>query len=112
MSARGSRSSSARTTGCGGARSAQASRGLLRKGDRDPVSVYRFISAEKARTPVSVCCELLGVGRSGFYDWRRRAPSNRALSDAWLLERIKAIHAANRGVYGALEFPRFGGLRG
>jgi putative transposase len=23
------------------------------------------------------------------------------LSDAWLLERIKAIHAANRGVYGS-----------
>jgi putative transposase len=65
------------------------------------VSVYRFISAEKARTPVSTCCELLGVSRSGFYDWRRRPPSDRALSDAWLTERIKAIHAANRGVYGA-----------
>jgi putative transposase len=65
------------------------------------VSVYRFISAEKARTPVSVCCELLGVSRSGFYDWLRRPPSDRALSDAWLVERIKHIHAANRGVYGA-----------
>jgi len=65
------------------------------------VSVYRFISAEKARTPVSMCCELLGVSRSGYYDWARRAPSGRVLADAWLLERIKAIHAANRGVYGA-----------
>lgn len=65
------------------------------------MSVYRFISAEKARTPVSVCCELLGVSRSGFYDWLRRAPSDRALSDAWLTEKIKAIHQANRGVYGA-----------
>jgi putative transposase len=65
------------------------------------VSVYRFISAEKARTPVSMCCELLGVSRSGFYDWARRAPSDRALTDAWLVDRIKRIHAANRGVYGA-----------
>jgi putative transposase len=65
------------------------------------VSVYRFISAEKARTPVSTCCVLLGVSRSGFYDWLRRAPSDRALSDARLTERIKTIHAANRGVYGA-----------
>jgi putative transposase len=65
------------------------------------VSVYRFISAEKACTPVSTCCELLGVSRSGFYDWLRRAPSDRALSDAWLTEKIKAIHQANRGVYGA-----------
>jgi len=65
------------------------------------VSVYRFISAEKARPPVSVCCELLGVSRSGFYDWLGRAPSDRALSDAWLTEKIKAIHQASRGVYGA-----------
>jgi putative transposase len=65
------------------------------------VSVYRFISAEKARTPVSVCCRLLGVSRSGYYDWTSRALSDRALSDAWLLEQIKAIHAERRGVYGA-----------
>ena len=65
------------------------------------MSVYRFISAEKARTPVSMQCALLGVSRSGYYDWLGRAPSNRVLADAWLLERIKAIHAGNRGVYGA-----------
>ena len=65
------------------------------------MSVYRFISAEKARTPVSMQCRLLGVSRSGYYDWARRAPSDRALSDAWLLEKIKSIHAGNRGVYGA-----------
>ena len=65
------------------------------------MSVYRFISAEKARTSVPLCCALLGVSRSGYYDWATRAPSDRALADAWLLERIKSIHAANRGVYGA-----------
>ena len=48
------------------------------------MSVYRFISAEKARTPVSMQCRLLGVSRSGFYDWSTRAPSDRALTDAWL----------------------------
>jgi putative transposase len=65
------------------------------------VSVYRFISAEKARTPVSTQCRLLGVSRSGYYDWARRAPSNRALSDAWLTEKIAAIHRQRRRVYGA-----------
>ena len=65
------------------------------------MSVYRFISAEKARTSVSMCCELLGVSRSGYYDWLTRAPSDRALTDAWLLEQIKRIHRENRGVYGA-----------
>jgi putative transposase len=65
------------------------------------VSTYRFISAEKARTPVSLCCRLLGVSRSGYYDWARRVPSDRALSDAWLTEKITAIHSQRRRVYGA-----------
>jgi putative transposase len=65
------------------------------------VTAYRLISAEKARTPVSVACRLLGVSRSGYYEWAGRAPSDRALSDAWLTEKIRAIHKEHRGVYGA-----------
>ncbi len=65
------------------------------------MSIYRFISAEKARTPVSMSCRLLEVSRSGYYDWARRAPCQRKLTDAWLTERIKEIHQANRRVYGA-----------
>ena len=53
--------------------------------------MYRLISAEKARTPVSVACDLLGVSRSGYYDWASRAPSDRELSDAWLIEKIKTL---------------------
>src|SRR3954470_16377160 len=60
-----------------------------------------MISAEKASTPVSVCCRLLGVSRSGYYEWASRAPSDRALSDAWLIEKIKQIHSDHRKVYGA-----------
>ena len=62
-----------------------------------------MIEAEKAEhhVPVSLACELLGVSRSGFHDWATRAPSDRALSDAWLIEKIRAIHDANRKVYGA-----------
>ena len=65
------------------------------------MSVYRFISAEKARTPVSMCCRLLEVSRSGYYDWARRAPCQRELSDAWLTEQIKTIHRDHRKVYGS-----------
>jgi putative transposase len=65
------------------------------------VTVYRMISAEKARTPISVCCRLLGVSRSGYYEWERRVPSDRALSDAWLTEKIRAIHEVHRRVYGS-----------
>jgi putative transposase len=65
------------------------------------VSCYRIVLAEKARTPVSVACELFGVSTSGFYAWASRAPSDRELSDVWLIEKIKTIHAAKRGVYGS-----------
>jgi hypothetical protein len=57
--------------------------------------LYRLISAEKARTPISIACELLGVSRSGYYAWATRAPSDRALSDAWLVEKIQNIHNDN-----------------
>jgi putative transposase len=46
-------------------------------------------------------CETLGVSKSGFHAWERRAPSDRALGDAWLTSRITKIHENARGVYGS-----------
>jgi putative transposase len=46
-------------------------------------------------------CRVLGVNRTSFHDWERRPPSDRALQDAWLTEKIKQIHHASRGVYGS-----------
>jgi putative transposase len=67
------------------------------------VTVYRHISeAEKAKgLVVSLQCALLGVSESGYWAWARRAPSDRALYDAWLTERIRALHAASGGRYGS-----------
>lgn len=65
------------------------------------MTAYRLISAEKARTPVSVSCRLLGVSRSGYYGWAANVPSARACEDAALIEQIVEIHGANRGVYGS-----------
>lgn len=65
------------------------------------MTVYRFIAAEKVNHPISVMCQMLGVSRSGYHAWATRPPSDRTLSDAWLTERIREIHAENRAVYGA-----------
>ena len=65
------------------------------------MSAFRLIAAEKANHPVALLCEVLGVSRQGFYAWAKRMPSNRDLADAWLIEQIKEIHEANRGVYGS-----------
>ncbi len=64
------------------------------------MTIYRIISAERASFPVSLQCEVLGVSRSGFYGWSNGVPSDRALSDAWLTEKIREIHKQARGVYG------------
>jgi putative transposase len=65
------------------------------------VSRFRFIAAEKANHSISLMCRVLGVSRSGFHAWARRAPSDRALADARLLERITRVHRKSRGTYGA-----------
>jgi putative transposase len=67
------------------------------------VTVYRHISdAKKAKElPVSLQCELLGVSVSGYWAWAKRAPSDRALYDAWLIERIRIVHEASKGRYGS-----------
>jgi putative transposase len=67
------------------------------------VTIYRHISeAKKAKgLSVSLQCDLLGVSESGYWAWARRAPSDRALADAWLAERIRAIHASSSGRYGS-----------
>jgi putative transposase len=44
---------------------------------------------------------VLGVSESGYWAWARRPPSDRALADAWLTERIRAIHASSSGRYGS-----------
>jgi putative transposase len=65
------------------------------------VTVFRFIEAEKVTFPISLCSRMLGVSRSGFHAWRRRAPSERALADVWLTARIREIHTQSRGTYGS-----------
>ena len=42
-------------------------------------------------------CRCLGLNRTSFYAWERRPPSDRALEDAWLTDKIEQIHRANRG---------------
>ena len=68
------------------------------RGGRRGVRVHR---REKANYPVSLMCRVLGVNRTSFHDWERRPPSERALFDAFLLEKIGQVHAASRGTYGS-----------
>lgn len=50
---------------------------------------------------VQVACRVMDVSESGYYEWRRRPASARALRHAWLTELIRQIHTDSRGTYGA-----------
>ena len=63
--------------------------------------MYSFIAAEKTNFPVAAMCRVFGVSRTGFHNCECRAPSDRALTDAWLTDKIRRIHDASRGLYGA-----------
>ena len=59
------------------------------------------MSANQATFPVRVMCRTLGVSASGFYAWRRRPMSARAIADIALTAKIHAIHRRSGESYGA-----------
>ena len=46
-------------------------------------------------------CRVLGVARSGYYEWLREPVSKRGQDDARLLRLIRASFNASHGIYGA-----------
>ncbi len=65
------------------------------------MSCYRLIEAERTSFPVQFMCRMLGVSRSGYYDWRDRPPSERSREDAALTGKIREIHERSRRIYGS-----------
>lgn len=49
---------------------------------------------------VAVACRILGVSRSGYYDWLGRPPSAREEANTLLLKHIKEVHEDSRETYG------------
>jgi len=62
--------------------------------------VFEFIEANQAVHDVATMCRVLGASRSGYYGWRFRPPSPRALSDEALTEKIRLVHEQSRKTYG------------
>jgi putative transposase len=66
------------------------------------VSCFKLIEAERASFSVPLMCRVLGVSRSGYYDWKDRPPSKRSQQeDAALTERIHEIHHRSWATYGS-----------
>lgn len=50
---------------------------------------------------VKLCCETLGISRSGYYAWMKRPESERQSLNDNLTERIRKVYERSRGVYGS-----------
>ena len=63
---------------------------------------FAFIRAHLAGAyPLDACCDVLDVSRSGYYAWRDRPEGARATRRAALAAKARAVHEANRRVYGS-----------
>lgn len=65
------------------------------------MSAFRLIEAERTSFPVQLMCRMLGVSRSGYYDWKGRPPSKRTCENAALAEKVREIHERSRQTYGS-----------
>jgi putative transposase len=65
------------------------------------VSSYRLIEAERTSFPAQFMCRMLGVSRSGYYDWRGRPPSSRNRENATLTSKIREVQRRSRETYGS-----------
>ena len=61
---------------------------------------YAWIEAHRDLFSVSRMCRQLDVSRTGFCQWRTRAPSDRSLANERLDAQVAAIHRASRRSYG------------
>jgi transposase InsO family protein len=55
----------------------------------------------KGAHSIGLLCALLGVSRSGYYQWQAARPSQRQRTDATLKAEIARFHRQSRGNYGA-----------
>ena len=67
---------------------------------------YACIHRRRRHHSIRMMCRLLGVSRSGYYDWCSRAESTRSRRNRELTLMIRQLHLESNGVYGARKIHR------
>jgi transposase InsO family protein len=62
---------------------------------------FRFIEQHARTFPVRLMCRVLKVSASGYYAWRTRPESARALANRSLLQAVRHLHVQHQGRYGS-----------
>ena len=61
---------------------------------------YSFIKDNYGQFPTRVMCNVLRVSPSGYYHWRNRPPSPRAVRHSQVLADIRRVHSDKSEIYG------------
>ena len=67
---------------------------------------FQFISEHRETFRVGRMCKLLNVSRSGYHAWLKRPESRRSRQNRALEAKIRVLHAASHGIYGAPRIHR------
>jgi transposase InsO family protein len=62
-----------------------------------------FVMKHVDQASIDQLCDLAGISRSGYYEWRSRQESARSKSNRVLVVAIHAAYVENRRVYGAIR---------
>jgi transposase InsO family protein len=62
---------------------------------------FGFIFDHRETFEVGCMCNVLSVSRSGYYAWSKRPQSQRSTENRELQDKIRVLHAASHGIYGA-----------
>ena len=62
---------------------------------------YAFVSEYAHEHSIVLMCKLLNASRSGYYRFRQHTVSAQEMANVKLLEQIKIVHQASRGIYGS-----------
>ena len=62
---------------------------------------FRVVEDCRGSWPVQALCRVLGISTAGYYAWRSRPDSKRAVEDRALLDDIRQAHADSGGRYGS-----------
>ena len=73
---------------------------------------YAFIRTQERAYRVTRLCHALAVSRSGYYAWRDRPASARAVEDQRVLHLLRQLHQEMREEYGAIKLWREATRRG
>ncbi|WP_130584453.1 IS3 family transposase, partial [Bradyrhizobium sp. Leo170] len=68
---------------------------------RNPDMSFRFIEDHREAYPVRLMCAVLEVSPAGYYAWRDRLESGRAISNSVLLAEIRQVHRESGQRYGS-----------